>query len=91
MEGWGFDFTTQFWAISKSIYAKAGRMSKQVTEENGDDITAGVLIGVNSSTRNESESKASPEVSRKRENDVCTIATKTSLPGKNQGVPSLEV
>jgi len=91
MDGWGFGFTTQLFAISKSIYAKAGRMSKQVTEENGNDTTAGVLIVVYSYSRNESESKASPEVSQKRGNDVLTIANKTSLPGKNQGVPSLEV
>ena len=70
MEGWGFGFTTQFWAILKSIYAKAGRMSKQVTEENGNDATAGVLKISDSISQNESESKASPEVSQKRENDV---------------------
>ena len=63
-------------------------MSKQVTEENGNNTREGVLKISDSISQNESESKASPEVSRKRENYDCTIATKTSLPRKNQGVPS---
>jgi hypothetical protein len=43
MAGPDFGFTTQFWAILKSIYAKAERTSKRVTEEIGNAGKEGSL------------------------------------------------
>ena len=88
MAGPDFGFTTQLWVILKSIYAKAERTSKRVTEENGNNDKSGVLTVVNSNSQNKSESKASPGVSLDGVKKVCLKTNRNALLGKKQGVPS---
>ena len=80
-----FGFTTQLWAILKSIYAKAERTSKRVTEENGNNDKSGVPTVVNSNSQNKSESKASPGVSLDGVKKVCLKTNRNALPGKKTG------